>query len=391
MSTAKSPSSVIWLPSWYPSKLDAFSGDFIQRHAKALSAFFPVHVFYLVRDKNKMVTDSVSMEEQQSGNLKETIIYYYSTEFPVKKIESLLSAIKYKRLFKNYFIKYFLANQLPSGVHVHVPFKAGLIALWLKKKYRLNYIVTEHWAGYDRVNPENYFSKSPLFRYLTKKVLAESLLVTPVSEDLGMKLTELVPGIKVRVIPNTVDTSLFYYEKSEQNIFRFIHYVSVAKFQKNTEGLIRAFSVLVKSFKNWECILYGNASKHLRKLVAEFDLENNIKFTGEIPYEKVAEWVRSSSAFVAFSNFENQPCSILEALCCGLPVISTNVGGIKEIINEENGVLVEPQNENELTTALKYMIENSFHFDRSTIANNAQGNYSFNAIGKELSSLYTNN
>ena len=102
----------------------------------------------------------------------------------------------------------------------------------------------------------------------------------------------------------------------------------------------------------------------------------------------VAEEVRSASVFVSFSNFENQPCSILEALCCGVPVISTNVGGISEIIDSENGILIEPRNESQLLKALEDIIDQYHKFDREKISDDAKKKFSFDTVGRQLYSLY---
>lgn len=378
--------SVLFLPSWYPSRLDAFTGDFIQRHAKALSLFTPVHVVFIVRDKKNLVTDSIKIEENQSGNFSETILYYSSKDYGLSIIDRYISMRKYREVFKQYFLK--LSPWHFESVHVHVPYKAGLIALWLKRKYDLDYYVTEHWVGYDKTNEDNFFSRSPAFRYLTRKILRQAKSVTSVSEDLARKLAAVVNGIKTTVIPNVVNEQLFYLDPAVSKNFRFVHYVSSWKGQKNTEGLIHVLSKLKNVSDDWECIMYGPVENELLKLVKKFDLSEKIKFTGEISYEKVAEIVRSASSFVSFSNYENQPCSILEALCSGLPVIATRVGGISEIINPKNGILIEAGNESELLEAIKTMLQTYFSYNRKEIANDARKKFSYSTVGMQLLSLY---
>jgi glycosyltransferase involved in cell wall biosynthesis len=102
----------------------------------------------------------------------------------------------------------------------------------------------------------------------------------------------------------------------------------------------------------------------------------------------VAEIVRSASAFVSFSNYENQPCSILEALCCGVPVIATKVGGIPEVINSQNGILIDPLNESQLLHAMEMMMGKFKNFDLESIAKSAKMKFSYNAVGSQLNLLY---
>ena len=377
---------VLFLPSWYPSRLDAFTGDFIQRHANALSLYTPVHVVFIVKDKNRMITDSIKIEENQSGNLTETIIYYACKEYKLNLVDKIIAMRKYRSVFRQYFLS--LQTDIFTAVHVHVPYKAGLIALWLKKKYRLDYYVTEHWVGYDRTNADNYFSRPAPFRYLTTKILSQARVVTSVSEDLARKLATVAKGIKTIVIPNVVNEQLFYSVPQQPGIFRFIHYVSSWKGQKNSEGILNVLSKLQRISERWECIMYGPVDIGLMELTKKLGLTEKVKFTGEIPYEKVAEIARTASSFVSFSNYENQPCSILEALCCGAPVIATKVGGIPEIIHAQNGILIEPGNEPQLLEAMKLMIENRENYDRQAIADDAKMRYSYSSVGKQLYALY---
>lgn len=379
---------ILYLPSWYPSELDTFTGDFIQRHALALSLFIPVHVVFIVRDKNKKTATSIRIEEKTTGNLTETIIYYTSKNYRVGFIERLMSIRKYNSVYKQFFSTWITQNGKPFAVHVHVPYKAGLIALWLKKRYNLNYYVTEHWAGYDKTNADNFFSRPASFRYITKKIFSNAKNVICVSEDLAFKLSSIIPAIQTKVIPNTVNEKLFYFDRNNHQSFKFIHHISAWKGQKNTEGLIRVLADLHKKRQDWECIMYGPVLPSLAELVITLGLANHIKFTGEISYENVGEIVRSASAFVTFSNYENQPCSILEALCCGVPVIATKVGGIPEIINAQNGILIEPKNELQLLHAIEKIMKDYNDYNREEIAEDSKDKFSFYTVGKQLSLLY---
>ena len=120
--------------------------------------------------------------------------------------------------------------------------------------------------------------------------------------------------------------------------------------------------------------MYGSADQELSNLIITAGLEEKIKFTGEISYAEVAEIVRSASAFVSFSNYENQPCSILEALCCGVPVIATKVGGIPEVINSQNGILIEPKNELQLFHAIEMIMEEYTNYNQQAIAEDSKNN-----------------
>jgi glycosyltransferase involved in cell wall biosynthesis len=91
---------------------------------------------------------------------------------------------------------------------------------------------------------------------------------------------------------------------------------------------------------------------------------------------------------VLFSFYENQPCVILESLCSGLPVIATRVGGIPELIQDDNGLLVDAGNEEQLLQAMKTMIQKEKNYDRKKISSLASARFSYEYVGKDICSVY---
>ena len=82
------------------------------------------------------------------------------------------------------------------------------------------------------------------------------------------------------------------------------------------------------------------------------------------------------------------PCVILEALCTGIPVIATRVGGIPEVVTEENGILIDHGNEKELLQAMKKMIERHRDFRKVKISENASALFSYRTVGKQIEEVY---
>jgi glycosyltransferase involved in cell wall biosynthesis len=126
----------------------------------------------------------------------------------------------------------------------------------------------------------------------------------------------------------------------------------------------------------------------VKKKKAYIGLNEAVFFHGEIPYDQVAAKMQNSDALVLFSDMENSPCVIGEALCCGLPVIATKVGGIPELINSENGLLVQPGNIDGLRMAMHQMITNKKKYDKKNIADVAANIFSYPVIGKLFDEVY---
>ena len=278
---------------------------------------------------------------------------------------------------------------MPDLVHVQVALKAGLIALYLKWRYRIPYILTEHWSGYYPVSSDSLYKKSYITRFVTRLILKNATRFLPVSEDLGKEISVHWSPVSYQKIPNVVNTDLFYpSENTQSTIFRFIH-ISALQYPKNPEGIIRAFIELLRQNIPAELELVGPVTPSLIELIKASGLRpDQLHCTGEIPYDQVAVELRKSSSLIMFSFYENMPCAILEALCSGVPVIATKVGGIPEIIRKENGILINVGNETELLDAMKDMIHNYQSYDRRQISHEATEQFSYKVIGKKIVDVY---
>lgn len=372
---------ILWLCSWYPGLAEPFNGDFVQRHARAAALFHDIHVIHVYADPNGRLVEPRNSILRQNG-LTEHII-----EFP-KRNNRIGRAISHFRLLRAYnkAVRSFIKEQgLPDLVHVHVPVWAGKIALWVKRKYGIPFLVTEHWAIYNDQAENNYLHKSFRFKYYSKKIFREAALFLPVCHYLAKGVSKLVRPVHYEVIENTVDTTLFQPARQDPDLFQFIH-ISNMEPRKNVRGIIAAFSRLMADKKNVKLLIVGPAPDEL----IEFARHQHpaIEFTGEISYPAVANCLRKANALVMFSNNENSPCVIGEALCCGLPVITTDAGGISELVDPSNAIIVKTGEEKMLAQAMCSMLEDRKKFDQQLIASRASARFSFSTIGKKISDQY---
>ncbi len=377
---------VLWLASWYPNNTNPFDGDFIERHAIAVSRLLPLTVLFVAKDSN-MPRGASCIEKTVNGNLT---VYkgYYGTSSSSKIIEQALSFRKYKKFQQRMYAQVIKEQGEPNLVHVQVAMKAGLLALHLKKKCSIPFVVTEHWTGYFKTNRPNVYSGNFLINSLNKKILQQARLLLAVSNNLGATVNANFVKLPYTVISNVVDTSLFFYKAPvQQQRFRFIH-PSVLSWQKNPEGMLQACKLVKKRGYDFELVMAGAAGKELESLASQPELRDNIVFKGMIPYNEVAIQMQQSNALLLFSRNENMPCVILEALCCGLPVIATHVGGIPEVIDEHNGILVESENVQQLADAMIQMIERYNSYNLPSISKNAIQKFNYDAVAKQHIAIY---
>ena len=220
------------------------------------------------------------------------------------------------------------------------------------------------------------------------KIIKEAAVFSPVSKNVGDAINKMLIAKPFSVVYNAVDTSVFYYQQNENEKFRFIHVSNMVPL-KNAEGIIRSIAQLWAEHKNVELIIAGPYSSNIYKLAGDTGLLNKaIFFTGEISYAAVAKQMQQAQSLILFSKTENMPCVVLEALCCGLPVIATKVGGIPEVVNNLNGMLIESEDEVGLRDAMLAMMNEHNKFNREVISKSAKHQFSYQAIGKQIDDLY---
>src|SRR5439155_3962197 len=86
----------------------------------------------------------------------------------------------------------------------------------------------------------------------------------------------------------------------------------------------------------------GNREAHLRSRVRELGCEAHVRFYGRQPHEEIARWISASDVLCLPSQREGCPNVVLEALASGRPVVASNVGGVPELLEKDNGLLVPP-------------------------------------------------
>ncbi|MEO7765801.1 MAG: glycosyltransferase [Ferruginibacter sp.] len=377
--------SVLWLASWYPNRIDSFEGDFVERHAMAASRFAKLTVLYVAKDET-LKNNTVEIDKSVAPNLTVYKVYYGRSGWG-GMLEQLLSYKKYIQLQKKLYRQIVKETGLPDLVHVQVAMKAGLLARWLKKIYHIPFIVTEHWSGYNPQTEPNIYNGNGLIKALNKKVLDDASLFLPVSDNLGKIVNQHFTSIRYSVVPNVVNTALFCYKPAVIKKFRFIHPSTMIQI-KNPEGILKAAKIVKEKGYDFELLMVGNREERLVSLSNVYGLSEQVNFEAAVPYPEVAKQMQQSSALLLFSHFENLPCVVLEALCCGLPVVSSRVGGIPELIDDENGILVESENITALAGAMIQMMQDYAGYNHAAISAKATALFSYDTIGKQYSTIY---
>jgi glycosyltransferase involved in cell wall biosynthesis len=124
--------------------------------------------------------------------------------------------------------------------------------------------------------------------------------------------------------------------------------------------IIESAKVLSKRFANtvWLFVGDGNLTEHYKEQVRQLGLADRIKFTGLLPTSQIPLAIQSSDILVHCSLREGLARTLPQAMLCGVPVVSFDVDGAREVVNEKTGRLIEPKNVERLTEACAGLIQN---------------------------------
>ncbi len=376
--------NILFLSSWYPCKNDPYNGNFVARHAVAVANYANVYVIHACSEED---IKTVEINEFEDKGVNTIIIYYPKIKCNIPIISQIKKYYVLRKLYLKAFID--LINKIGNVhlVHHNVIFPVASIAGYFYKIFKIPFVITEHWTGYLPANSK----KLPLLTLKLSRTLSkQAAFILPVSNNLGKSMQKL--GIKgnYKVVPNVVDSNLFSLKEPVHSPIRFIHVSTLKDNHKNVSGILRAIKALSLKRTDFNVLIVGdgNIKPHI-KYAKELNLQKNIvQIEGAKPIEEIANLMSQSDVFLLFSNYENSPCVISEALCTGLSVISSDVGGINEMIDDSNGILIKPGDEKILCNKMSYIIDNFMKYDSKKIRANAVEKYSYEMVGKQFIDIY---
>ena len=276
-------------------------------------------------------------------------------------------------------------------VHIHLASRASFwrkaVVCGMARLRRRPYVLHVHGAEFSKFYHEECgaFSKR-----IVRGVLERAALLLTLSGQWQDLLKRIAPGAMVQTLPNAVhlhDVPV----RAEGAPLRIL-FAGRIGMRKGAFELLRAFARLAAKFPSATLVCAGDGeADKLMQLASELGVADRLECPGWLSAEQMAAELQRASIFALPSHHEGVPMALLEAMSRSLPVLTTPVGGIPEVVeNDRNGILVTPGNVDAIEAALGRLLQSFAERERLGAAARATiaARFSLDSTIERLAALY---
>jgi len=229
-----------------------------------------------------------------------------------------------------------------------------------------------------------FFSK---YGWLTRPVLRLASLITVPSRYLERCFHE--QDFACAIVANPIDLDRFKFRHRQQLRPRLLVTRNLEPMY-NVEMALQAFAIVKRAYKNSRIDIVGSGSEELKlKAWVENNELEGVFFHGAVRNDEIPKYLDESDILLNPTNVDNLPTSLIEAFASGLPVVSTKVGGIPDLVGEETALLVEAGNYHEMAEKILCLLANpDLAQGMITSARKLSENFSWDRIREKLLEAY---
>ena len=363
-----SKKKVLHLAKWYPNKAEPLLGIFIQKHIQSVQQYYDNKVISIY--ETNTINSNIHREVNYLNSTEEVIFYH-------KK--GLLNKIRVLyRVWKE------IKNFQPHLIHAHVMGWTSSLAFLFSRTNQVPFLISEHWSGYRKKGYAKLNFASKILRKISARK-AEQICV--VSNFLKEDMIKCGIEANYSIIGNVVDGKTLDIGKNKT--FSFVFAGDLVQETKNVKGILEAFYEVIKHHKYIKLDILGDGKdlKNYKDLSDQLELNNHVSFHGNQSNEYVFKTLSQSHVLILNSHFETFSIICAEALSCGIPVISTKCGGPESFLNDETGILIDRDSNNQLTKAMKAIITDYDKYEPEKLKSRAH-QFSMDSIGEKIYQQY---
>jgi glycosyltransferase involved in cell wall biosynthesis len=394
--------NIFVVPSWYPSQKSPSNGIFVKEEVDCLARNNPEINFIISNDGGL----DYSISPKDIYNSLSSIIKYFfnkpkilhhrdnlfeyshpSLKFPTRilngNIKSILS------IHRSNLKKSILNSLKPDIIHAHVVFPAGWVAMQLSKEFGIPYIIKECMGPFP-FNTKLFISPDKELTNWVRSPLtcADHVIVMSHSLSDEMKRHNITAH---SIIPYPVDEDIFCVQTElvRSKTFTFFTLSSIST-EKGIYDLLQAISTcnFARSVCTFKIGGVGREMAYFQDLALKLGISDIVEWLGHLNRQEAAVFFQKCDCFIMLSHSETFGMVYAEAIACGKPVIATRCGGAEDIINMDNGLLVDIGNVGQISIAIKNMLENYQAYDPILIRADFLNRFSTRTITRKIVSIY---
>lgn len=374
---------ILILASWYPNEEKPLNGIFFKEQAEALKSngvdvcVLNIHLDSISNLFNKK--KSIGYSKKNENNIN---VYRFNSYNFFPKMYKY-----YIRYYAHLLKKYIEIIEKEEGkidlVHIHSAFDAGMA--YSISNIGIPYVITEHSSRFHRGIINESERK---FLYST---FSKASKVIAVGKGLAEKISVYCKKEEPIIIPNmvkSIHTKNIQLDKGKKKV-RFLSIAFLNKY-KGMDILIEALSKNKDLLNYIELYIGGDGPElqNLKDLAEKLGVDNNITFLGQLNREEVKYYIKNSDAFVLASRVETFGIVFIEAMIQGKPVIGTRTGGPDTFINDNVGIIVDIDDVEQLSKAIRDMYNNYNKFNGEYIKKYCAETFSEEVVVQKLKEVY---
>lgn len=285
-----------------------------------------------------------------------------------------------------------ILNRTIKTIHIHGAsygsfYRKFVVFIIVKYIFRKKVIYHIHGGGFQ----EFYEKSGTLTKRLVKVFLGNADLILCLSQSWKEFYEHNFKIKRLMVLPNIIDYPVEVKNTVKTNVLTFLFLGLIC----DEKGIFDLMEVIIKNKERYrsriKLYIGGNGEvQRLKDMIIKHHIEDIVEFLGWISSTEKAIVLNNTDVYILPSYTEGVPISILESMSYGKAIISTNVGGIPEIVrNNENGLLIDPGEPAQLERAIDFFLENpELTEEYGIISEQMVQKYLPHSVLKELQAIY---
>ena len=401
--------TILFMPSWYPTKENPISGSFFREQAIVLAENFNIVVLHYQTFKygfkgifqymfKRKCIISVNNSDAPLQEIYFSNYIFFKHGFIGKILNNIIiyNWINNLKLNKNILrLKKIILNEFKLTPDLLYSVTAQINAVQaskLAKAFNIPYVVSEHCPF---PLPQTAISNE------TKNAIENADCVLSISRDKTRQM--LIQGLKIEpeLVGNMIDEDVFILPKENEksDIFTIL-IVAANNFYKDYPTFLKtikqlkticsnSFKVLIVGFNPVDGkSIWNQGEQEFIKLVDSFGLLEMCELIPRATRQEMPLYYHKSDVFVMTSIQEGFPVSSLEATACGLPVYATRCGGVEDFIDNDNGRIVNILDYEELAKELKKLVDGEVFYNNALIREKTIKRYGKQAFKNRLTNIF---